>query len=247
MSAPFRVFSVLSRCGALGFALFFLGACTVVKGWFPDKHKEYQYVNEIPALEVPPDLTASSVDGASGGYRESWQSAAPDEKSVPSSAREATPPPGTEMTPERVRELEASRNHPKPVLAENLHDIPVIEVQASYDITWAEIHKALGRMRLEVVSQNQTDGMIAVHYLKGQKPYEDRGLIGDLQDMWNGGAPRTGEYRIKVEPFKGATSIFILDSEGATIREGEGFELLKELNEQLQTTSLNPKEEAPAH
>lgn len=204
-------------------------------------------MNEIPALEVPPDLTASTVEGATGGYRESWQTAAPDERPAPASSREATPPPGTEMTPERVSALEAARNHPKPVLAENLHDIPVIEVQATYDITWAEIHKALGRMRIEVINQSQADGLIAVHYLKGQKPYEDRGLMGDLQDLWSGGSPRSSEYRIKVEPYKGATSIFILDSEGATIKDGEGFELLKELNEHLQSTSLNPKSESPAH
>lgn len=221
-----------------------MAGCTIVKSWFPDKHKEYQYVNEIPPLEVPPDLTASTVDGATGGYRESWQTAAPDERTTAASSREATPPPGTDMTPERVSALEAARSHPKPVLAENLHDIPVIEVQAPYDITWAEINKALGRMRIEVVSQNQTDGLIAVHYLKDQKPYEDRGLFGDLHDLWNGSGPKTSEYRIKIEPYKGATSIFILDSEGATIKDGEGFELLKELNDKLQSTALNPKPDA---
>lgn len=218
-----------------------LAGCTMVKSWFPDKHKEYQYVSEIPALEVPPDLTSSTIDGATGGYRESWQSAATEEKPASASLREATPPPGTEMTPERAKELEAARNHPKPVLAENLQNIPVIEVQATYDIAWAEIAKALGRMRLEVIDQNKTDGMIVVHYRKEDHLYEDRGLIGDLQDMWNGGAPKTYEYRIKVEPYKGATSIFVLDTEGATIKGGEGFELLKDLNQALQTTALNPK------
>ena len=132
------------------------------------------------------------------------------------------------------------------MLAENLQNIPVIEVQATYDIAWAEIAKALGRMRLEVIDQNKTDGMIVVHYRKEDHLYEDRGLIGDLQDMWNGGAPKTYEYRIKVEPYKGATSIFVLDTEGATIKGGEGFELLKDLNQALQTTALNPKSDKQA-
>ncbi|HAZ41439.1 MAG TPA: hypothetical protein DCY52_04140 [Methylococcaceae bacterium] len=229
----------------LGMGLLALAGCTVVKSWFPDKHKEYQYVSEIPALEIPPDLTSSTIDGATGGSRESWQSAATEERPASASLREATPPPGTEMTPERAKELEAARNHPKPVLAENLQDIPVIEVQATYDIAWAEIAKGLGRMRIEVIDQNKPDGMIVVHYRKEDHQYEDRGLIGDLQDMWSGGTPKTYEYRIKVEPYKGATSIFVLDSEGATIKGGEGFELLKDLNQALQSTALNPKSEQP--
>jgi|APCry1669191860_1035381.scaffolds.fasta_scaffold00676_1 uncharacterized lipoprotein len=237
--------SVIGLRSLVGLGVLAIAGCSTFKSWFPDKHKEYQYISEIPALEVPPDLTSSTIDGATGGYRESWQSAAAEEKPISASMREATPPPGTEMTPERAKELEAARNHPKPVLAENLQNIPVIEVQATYDIAWAEIAKALGRMRLEVVDQNKTDGMIVVHYRKGEHQYEDRGLIGDLQDMWNGGSPQTFEYRIKVEPYKGATSIFVLDFEGATIKGGEGFELLKELNQALQTTALNPKSENP--
>lgn len=237
----FRQISVIVLRSLFVVGLLACAGCTMVKSWFPDKHKEYQYVSEIPALEVPPDLTSSTIDGATGGYRESWQSAASEEKPASASLRESTPPPGTDMTPERAKELEAARNHPKPVLAENLQNIPVIEVQATYDIAWAEIAKALGRMRLEIIDQNKADGMIVVHYRKEDHPYEDRGLIGDLQDMWNGGSPKTYEYRIKVEPYKGATSIFVLDTEGATIKGGEGFELLKELNQALQTTALNPK------
>ena len=237
-----RALSIVT-CSAIATTL---TGCETVKSWFPDKQKEYQYISEIPALEVPPDLTSSTLDGAVGGNRQSWQSAAAEEKPAPASLREATPPPGTEMTPETVKELEAARSHPKPVIAENLHDIPVIEMQAPYDIAWAELSKALGRMRLEVIDQNKADGMLVVHYKKNHQQYEDRGLIGDLQDMWNGGPAKTGEFRIKVEPYKGSTSIFVLDSEGATTRGGEGFELLKELNEALQSTALNAKSEHPA-
>lgn len=232
----------------LGFALSILmmSGCAAFKSWFPDKQKEYQYISEIPALEVPPDLTSSSIEGAVGGNRQSWQAAAAEEKPISVSMREATPPPGTEMTPEKVKELEAARNHPKPIIAENLHDIPVIEIPATYDIAWAEIQKALGRMRLEVIDQNKADGMIVVHYRKDEHQYEDRGLLGDLQDMWNGGAPKTWEYHIKVEPYKGSTSVFVLDSEGATTKGGEGFDLLKDLNQALQSTALNSKSDKPA-
>jgi len=208
-----------------------LTGCSTIEGWFPDKHKQYQYSTEIAALEIPPDLSSSTIDGASGGSRPSWESpsSADDSAEAVSSDREATPAPGAEMSPEDAKAMRAGKDHPKPVLAESSSDVPLIEVQAPFDITWAEVNKALGRQKLEIIDQNRSDGLYFVHFAKNQKPYEG-----------------TQEYRIKLEEKSGVTSIYVQDSEGKPQRDGPGLDLLKQLNETLQNTALGGKGEKPA-
>jgi outer membrane protein assembly factor BamC len=225
-----------------------LTGCSTIEGWFPDKHKQYQYSTEIAALEIPPDLSSSTIDGASGGSRPSWESpsSADDSAEAVSSDREATPAPGAEMSPEDAKAMRAGKDHPKPVLAESSSDVPLIEVQAPFDITWAEVNKALGRQKLEIIDQNRSDGLYFVHYAKNQKPYEDKGFFGDVAEMFNGSPGGTQEYRIKLEEKSGVTSIYVQDSEGKPQRDGPGLDLLKQLNETLQNTALGGKGEKPA-
>jgi uncharacterized lipoprotein len=225
-----------------------LTGCSTIEGWFPDKHKQYQYSTEIAALEIPPDLSSSTIDGASGGSRPSWESpaSADDSAEAVSSGREATPAPGAEMSPEDAKAMRAGKDHPKPVLAESSSDVPLIEVQAPFDITWAEVNKALGRQKLEIIDQNRSDGLYFVHFAKNQKPYEDKGFFGDVAEMFNGGPGGTQEYRIKLEEKSGVTSIYVQDSEGKPQLDGPGLDLLKQLNETLQNTALGGKGEKPA-
>jgi uncharacterized lipoprotein len=225
-----------------------LTGCSTIEGWFPDKHKQYQYSTEIAALEIPPDLSSSTIDGASGGSRPSWESpsSADDSAEAVSSDREATPAPGAEMSPEDAKAMRAGKDHPKPVLAESSSDVPLIEVQAPFDITWAEVNKALGRQKLEIIDQNRSDGLYFVHFAKNQKPYEDKGFFGDVAEMFNGSPGSTQEYRIKLEEKSGVTSIYVQDSEGKPQRDGPGLDLLKQLNETLQNTALGGKGEKPA-
>jgi uncharacterized lipoprotein len=235
--------SFILICGAA-----LVSGCSTISGWFPDKQKQYQYSTEIPPLEIPPDLTSSTIDGVGGSRRPSWESpAAADEASgMPSGGeREATPAPGAEMNPDAAQAMRAGKSHPAPVLAENTEDVPLIEVQAPFDITWAEVNKAIGRLKLEIIDQNRSDGLYFVHYATDQKPYEDRGFFGDVADMLGGGSGGTKEYRIKLGEKNNVTSILVLDSEGKPQREGPGLDLLKKLNDTLQDTALG-KGDKPA-
>lgn len=219
-----------------------LAGCSSITKLFPDKHKQYQYTSEIDALEIPPDLTSTTVDGAHGGRHDAWESPAQNsEASEPSSSdgREATPAPGAEMSSDTSRAYRKGSGHVAPVLAESAEDsVPLIEVQAPLEITWAEVNKALGRLKLEITDQNRASGLYVVHYLKDQQVYEDRGFFGDVADMFGQGPGHTKEYRIKLEQRDEVTSIFVLDAEGKVLRDGEGLELLKQLNATLQSTSL---------
>lgn len=225
-----------------------VSGCSTISGWFPDKQKQYQYSTEIPPLEIPPDLTSSTIEGVDGNRRAAWESPASAEETSATPAetdREATPAPGAELTPDTAKAMRAGKGHPAPTLAESASDVPLIEVQAPFDITWAEVNKAIGRLKLEIVDQNRSDGMYFVHYGGEQQPYTDRGFFGDMADLFGDEKPETQEYRIKLEEKNGVTSIFVLDTEGKPQRAGLGLDLLKRLNETLQNTSLGGKGEPP--
>lgn len=223
-----------------------LSGCTIVSSWFPDKHKEYLYSSDIAALEIPPDLTSSTIEGASGGRREAWESPAAEEPTPESSGREATPAPDAEMTKEEYNAHKADGQHPEPTLAQSTQDIPLIEIQAPFETSWSEVNKALGRMKLEIVDQNRSDGLYFVHYAKEQKPYEDRGFFGDVSDMFANAGGGTKEYRIKLETRSNVTSVFVQDMEGQPLRDGPGIDLLKELNATLQEITQGGKQDKSA-
>lgn len=231
---------------ALG-AVALLGGCSTISGWFPDKQKQYQYSTEIPPLEVPPDLTASTIDGVSSGRRPSWESpAAAEDEATPPADRGATPAPYAEMNPSDAKAIRAGKAHPAPILAESNQDVPLIEVQAPFDITWAEVNKAIGRLKLEIIDQNRSGGLYFVHYAKDQKPYEDRGFFGDVAEMFGDGPEATREYRIKLEERDNVTSIYVLNAEDQPQRDGPGLDLLKKLNETLQDTALGKSDKPKA-
>jgi uncharacterized lipoprotein len=149
------------------------------------------------------------------------------------------------MNPDSAKAMRAGKGHPAPMLAENAADMPLIEVQAPFDITWAEVNKALGRMKMEIIDQNRSDGLYFVHYAKDQKPYEDKGFFGDVAEMFGNGPGGTQEYRIKLEEKSGVTSIYVLNAENQPQKDGPGLDLLKQLNETLQNTGLG-KSDKPA-
>ena len=240
---------LIARRGVAAFMLLLplaLSGCTIVSGWFPDKQKQYLYSTDIAALEIPPDLTSSTIEGASGGRREAWESPAVEEPAPQSSGREATPAPDAEMTKEDYSAHQSDSQHPAPTLAESTQDVPLIEIQAPFETSWSEVNKALGRMKLDIVDQNRSDGLYFVHYAKDQKPYEDRGFFGEVSDMFANGSGGTKEYRIKLDTRSNVTSVFVQDMDGQPLREGPGIDLLKELNATLQEITQSGKRDKSA-
>ena len=227
----------------VGCALALLNGCSTISGWFPDKQKQYQYSTEIPPLEIPPEMDSSTIDGVAQ-KRPDWQSPAESTETkagVESSGSEIPAAPPTEMSPATAKAYKAGKGHPPPVLAQSSEDVPLIEVQAPFDIAWAEVNKALGRMKLEITDQNRSDGVYFVRY--GDKPYEDRGFFGDVAEMFGNEPEGSKEYRIKLEQKGEATSIYVLDTDGKPQRSGSGLKLLKRLHETMQNTGLGSKGE----
>jgi len=197
-----------------------LSGCSFVSGLFPDKQKQYKYSTEIPPLEIPPDLQASTIEGADD------RPAADEEKEQ--SDRDS-PSAETDAKPKK------QPVGPSATLAQNSDDIPLIELEAPYAEAWNDMGKALGRLKLEVSDQNRSDGLYYVYFSGEDAPYEDRGLLGDIGSFFSGSGTPAKEYRVKLEGRRDVTVIYVLDQDGKPQTEGPGFELLKRLHQTLQS------------
>lgn len=217
-----------------------LAGCDTITSWFPDKQKQYQYSTEIPPLEIPPDLSSSTIEGAkrsaagAGGDSAYSRGALEDRASPVAETPEDNP---VESERPKRSAKPPKRSEAVPTLAQSSDDVPLIEIEVPFELAWVEVAKALGRMELEITDQNRSDGVYYVYYGGDRKPYEDRGFFGDMAEMFGAAQEVAKEYRIKLEQRGKATSVYILDSDNKPQISGPGFDLLKKLHETLQSAS----------
>jgi uncharacterized lipoprotein len=228
----------------LGGSLLLTG-CGFLGSLFPDKQKQYKYSTEIPSLEIPPDLTSSTIEGAAvrrGSLEERTGTTA-----EPIQSRELEKPVRA-LDDENDSEDEEEPDHPKvsekpntrpaasnpPATSQSTENIPVVMIDKPFAEAWNDVAKAVGRLKLEVSDQNRTDGLFYILFDEEDQSYEDRGFLGDLKAFFTAHPKPTKEYRIKVEEKGEKTQVLILDQDGQPQFEGEGLELLKRLDKTLQ-------------
>lgn len=214
-------------------AAWLLNGCGMISSWFPDKQKQYKYSTEIPPLEIPPDLTATTIEGVSARSSYSAASGAGGEETPATPVRESS-----------AAAAEGGGSGAGPTLAQSTDNVPLIEIEAPFDLAWLEVSKALGRMEVEVSDQNRGDGLFYVYYGSGDKPKEDQGFFGDMAELFSGGPNRAKEYRVKVESRGKVCVVYVLDSENKPQLEGPGLELLKRLNATLSSAPAAPEKPA---
>ncbi|WP_139556236.1 outer membrane protein assembly factor BamC [Methylotetracoccus oryzae] len=204
-----------------------LSGCSFLGSLFPDKQRQYQYTTEIPPLEVPPDLSMSTMTGAKIN-RGAGPAAARDTVAPAEGEDEATPRPAAAGGPAEPK---------TPTLAQNTEDVPLIELSSPFAQAWNDVGRALGRLKVEVSDQNRSEGVYYVYYGGPAKAYEDRGMWGDISDLFSGDSPKAKEFRLKLEEHKtkkgASTDVFLFDDEGQPVTGGPSLELLKKLHAQL--------------
>jgi uncharacterized lipoprotein len=213
-----------NRISLLLTCLLGLNGCSFISSLFPDKQRQYQYTTEIPALEVPPDLSLSTMTGARINRG-----------AGPAGGKAEGAPVGGESAGNASGGGPAE---PKTVtLAQNTEDVPLIELSSPFVQAWSDVGRALGRLKIEVSDQNRSEGVYYVYYGGPAKAYEDRGMWGDISDLFSGGDSKAMEFRLKLEEHKTAkrtsTDVFLFDDEGRPVTGGQPVELLKKLHAQL--------------
>lgn len=209
-----------------------LSGCSMIAGLFPDKQKQYRYSTDLPPLEIPPDLSSGSIEGAKVSSRREEPAAAEEEAAerketaVSEDSEESKPAP-----PKR-------RHSVKPAaatLAQNAEDAPLIEIEEPFAEAWNDVHRALGRLEVEVTDRNRSEGVFYVNYGGSAKPKKDEetGLWSDIKSVFTGTESDGENLKVFLEEGDNVTTISVRDSSDKVASDGLGLQLLKQLNDKL--------------
>ncbi len=190
--------------------------CGSVEKILPDRKKEYQYSSEIPPLEIPPDLTSSTIE------KTPIKSA---KTNAVSSLRQPT------------REIEKPRVEPEPeddtvVVADNSGSF--IEIEEPYPIAWRMVGRALSQLEIEIDDLNRSEGLYYIIFRDQQGQQEDVGFWSRLA-FWSdhNSAGAEEEYQVKLTDAKGVTEVRVLNEEGEPQSQGVGLNVLKMIQKQV--------------
>jgi outer membrane protein assembly factor BamC len=219
--------SMIRAIVALSFMAALTG-CSYITDLFPDKQKEYRYSSDIPPLEIPPDLTSSTIKGLPGRGEGAQGAAALDGGEAASAA--GSMPPGMAMPVRRTNAVVA-------VLAKGDDDVPFVDVAAPFAETWNFVGRSLGRMQIEITEQNRSDRQYFVYFggEKTDKPSEDAPWWQAILGGGDGTQPdeQAEQFHVKLEPKDDHTHIYVLDSTNKPVLQGTGLRLLKKLRDTL--------------
>jgi outer membrane protein assembly factor BamC len=194
-----------------------LSACSVIKSYFPDKEKDYQFTTEIPDLIVPPDLAPNSPAKAPA-------IAAPVAQAVEA-------PPVTHKI-DTVPDVDRKLIQVELVAAEE--GTRRLHISAPESMAWRLVSKALSRKFLEVTDHNQEKALFHVLYDSNkQKPVDDDSFLGEVGFLFKGFVSGEREYILKLIENNAQTDVIILDKEEKPVADEASLSLLTLLHDTI--------------
>lgn len=180
-------------------------------GSLPDKEQAYKESVELPPLEVPPNLTTSSID---------------DPVVVTSEAL---------VTPKaKAPEVETTADIRDSSAAESEEALTYLEIGDSFPQAWRLVGKALSRVDAEVFDQNRSIGIYYVLY-EDEEAQEAQTSFWSKLTFWRDEAVDTEEqeYRLKLQEQGDKTTLMVLDDMDKAQSRGPGLKLLQLVEEKL--------------
>lgn len=204
---------------ALSLALMTASGCSRLKGYFPDKEKEYQYSAEIAPLDIPPDLSSSTIEDPA------IQSAA-----TAATAR-LTPAPPIKSDEEKAAEEPKAKESPLLKMG-----AASLEIAQPFAQAWRLVDKGLGRKAIEVPDRDRSRGVFFVIYeeYKADAPKEGS-LWAEFLYIFGKEPRKETEFRVVLEEKEsGVTEVTLHDKEGKRMTQGGALQLLQLLREGME-------------
>ncbi|MGH8556915.1 MAG: outer membrane protein assembly factor BamC [Methylococcales bacterium] len=196
--------------------------CSSFENILPDREKEYKYSTEIPPLDVPPDLTGSTIESSpirplSDGEQPSTGSA-----------------PGESRRPVSRDELpETSKTEPAPEV-EHSEQGAYISIQENFSIAWRMVGRALSRLEIELEDVNRSDGLYYIIFEdRRNRSSADDSFWSSLAFWSDANSIEEQRFRVLVEGKSGTTQVRIQDEEGSGLSAGTGLDLLQMIQKQI--------------
>jgi outer membrane protein assembly factor BamC len=193
-----------------------VSACSVIKTYFPDKEKDYQFTTEIPDLIIPPDLAPNSTAKA---------------PAIAAPAPQAAEAPPVTHQIETVPEVDQKLIQAELVDAEQ--GTKRIHISAPESMAWRMVGKALSRKVLEVTDRNQEKALFHVLYDPNKQQEQDDSLLGEVAFLFKGFVSGEREYILKLIGNNAQTDVVILDKEEKPVADEASLNLLTLLRDTI--------------
>lgn len=196
-----------------------LPACSSIKNVFPDKQETYKDSRELPPLEVPPDLTTTSILDRSDGPPDASGSASYSDLLNSGSTE------GSSETAETNRAL---------LISLGVNDT-YLEVNEYFPQAWRLVGKALSNLEIEVADRNRSIGMYYILYEDPELSKKSDQGFWDRVFFWRDVEikAREKQFRVKLEGSGEKTNVFVMNTAGEKLSEGTGLKLLNMMDKNL--------------
>ena len=194
-------------------------ACNSVKGYLPDKEKDYQLMTEIPALIIPDDLTNNAIKDAPviqarQAVQQRRSRAVANTDTAVGTVADAT----TQAT-ENEENIYID-------LVEFSGGATRIRMEQNLESSWRTVGKALSRQSIEITDRNEEDKVYFVQYDPDFKKVEDGSLWDEALFLFGSDPSQEKEYRVRLVENGTLTEIIVFDSNDKPMSKGIGFKLL---------------------
>lgn len=183
-----------------------VSACSKLKGYFPDKERDYQLMTEIPPLVVPEDLGRPSID----------QAPILTPKAVPAAAVVA----------------EAQTVHVERVVYDG--GATRLRIDQPFSKSWRLVGKALSRQSVEITGRDKPAGLYIVMYDPNEQKVRDDSLWDEVLFVFGQLGGNEQEYRIKLLESQGQTEVIVMDENDKPLSKGPGLSLLELLHKSIE-------------
>ena len=197
---------------------FLLTGCSMVRSWFPDKEKDYQFASEIAPLIIPTDLvTKIKTDG--------------------------NRPPKPTLT--QLTEAAQTKADKRSSLAEaesvvDKHDIqinltqdtpPALQLNVPFARAWRVVGKAITRNNIEITRRSQENGEINIQL--AAKTQTEHSFLDDTLAFFDPFESHESRYILKFNEINGATNVVLFDNNLKPITDGTDKKLLSTLQNSI--------------
>jgi uncharacterized lipoprotein len=195
-----------------------MSACSTLDSIFPDRKKEYKETSTIPPLEVPPDLTTSSIEDALPLPNE----VSPFKTHIPgqTKAGEAA----------IVAEPKLEVAYSTLITGEGGGDY--LRLNDPFPSAWRTTGKALANLAIEIEDRNRSLGTYYIRYTEILKP-ENEGFFSWLFFWEEEEVAEEKSYQIKLKEDGSSTTLQVQDGQGQPMLQGVGIALTRELHAEL--------------
>lgn len=207
----------------------FIGGCSYLENYFPDKERDYQYNSEIPLLNWPAEIRPNQP--AKNALQSSTEANSLTETSVSENTSDSgniLPNQGADPAP--VTESESSKPEISPTEVVNsetddrtaITSVEIVKYDdgesrlrlgTGFSKAWRAVSKALSHNAIEVTERKHEQGLITIQYDPDEKTAIDDSFWDELNFFFHGINTNEEEYRLKLEEHNEQTDVLVLNKE----------------------------------